>query len=53
MLLNANSPNRVNVAYLHITEAAPGLNPMGEAGIGKLISFLVSDFIKAKLAKGK
>jgi len=35
------------VAYLHICEAAPSLNAMGNMGIGKLIAYLVSDFIKS------
>lgn len=38
-----------NATYLHICEAAP--NPDNETQIGKLITYLITDFIKANASK--
>jgi formiminoglutamase len=42
---------QANVAYLHLTEGATQLRDgRTDSGTGKLIAYLVSDFIKARLA---
>lgn len=42
----------LNTAYLHICESAPSL-ARGSAGkVGKLLAYLVTDFIKADISKG-
>lgn len=35
--------------YLHIAEGAPGLHPDGTNIVGKMLAYIVSDFIKVKL----
>ena len=41
--------NHENATYLHICEAAP--TPENEAQVGKLITYLITDFIKANASK--
>ena len=41
----------LNVAYLHLSEAAPQ-NPFEEEVVGKALAYLVTDFVKASLEKG-
>ncbi len=41
------SANHENAAYLHLCEAAPTLSPRPDQ-VGKLLAYLVTDFIKSK-----
>lgn len=37
-----------NAVYLHLAEAAPSLQEKSDERVGKLLAYLISDFIKAK-----
>ncbi|MGY6561297.1 MAG: formimidoylglutamase [Luteibaculaceae bacterium] len=39
------------IAYLHLTEGAPELNKNDSMAVGKLLAYLVSDFIKAQRSR--
>lgn len=41
----------LNAAYLHIAEGAPELHTDGNNIIGKMVSYMVVDFIKVRLSK--
>jgi formiminoglutamase len=43
-----NAGRLTNAKYLHLPEAAPSLVEGSEQRVGKMLSYLVSDFIKAK-----
>ncbi len=38
-----------NAIYLHLPEAAPSLNPGNEDQVGKLLTYLAMDFMKARI----
>ncbi len=46
------SANHANAAYLHLCEAAPALSPRPDQ-VGKLLAYLVTDFIKSKNSESK
>ncbi len=45
--------NHSNASYLHICEGSASLSNASENMLGKLLTYLVTDFIKAQLAVGK
>lgn len=44
-----HTAKNLDTAYLHIAEGAPDLHPDGNNIIGKMVSYMVVDFIKVRL----
>ncbi len=50
-LIAALKHTKAHVPYLHIAEAAPGLDPGSERSVGRALALILSDFIKCNAGR--